>query len=107
MATWRWFLVSLACLIGLGVATGVYLASFQAVDPTYGYLTVQAGSPEVRINIGGRDVGSAPVQDVVVIPGRHRIVGTYRNETATIEIVVPKGGREVVILDLPPGSRRR
>ena len=107
VATWRWFLVILGSLVGLGLATGIYLASLQNVDPTYGYLTVRAGSPEVKINIGGRDVGVAPVRDVLVIPGRHRIIGTYRNETATIEIVVPKGGREVVILDLPQGSRKR
>ncbi len=98
----RWFWAVLSGLVLLGVSFGIYWGmSFErGGGEEYGYLSVTADSNEVEVMIGNRKLGRAPVQDVVVIPGRHRIVGILGDERETVEIVVPAGHRETVRLSL-------
>lgn len=101
VGTWKWFLMLLGALVVLGLSTGIYIASLQTPVATYGYLSVRATSPQVEVIIGGHRVGKAPVDNVVVLPGRHRVVGVLGDAKQTIEVVVTAGGRQVVELDLP------
>ena len=104
----RWFWAMLGALIFLGVSFGIYwgMAFEPATNADVGYLSVTADSADVEVMIGNRKLGRAPVQDVVVIPGRHRIVGILGDERETVEIVVPAGHRETVRLSLQGSTGR-
>jgi hypothetical protein len=47
------------------------------------------------------------VRDVVLIPGRHRIVGVWGDDRETVEIVVAPGRHETVELSLPSARADR
>ena len=103
LASWRWFLATLGLLVFFGVSCGVYWGMFYgSPNPRYAYLSVVSESPGVEVIIGDRKVGRAPVEDVAVLPGRHRITGIAGDERETVEIVVPAGRHETIRLSLPP-----
>jgi serine/threonine protein kinase len=97
LGTWRWFILVFAAIVFLGVSAGVYLGASQS----YGYVSVTAGSPEVRVVIGGRPLGNAPIENVPVLPGRYQVVGSLGADTESVEVVVDAGKREEVRLNLP------
>jgi serine/threonine protein kinase len=101
LGTWRWFILVLSAIVFLGIATGVYLGASQS----YGYLSVFAGSPEVKVVIGGKALGTAPVENIPVLPGRYQIVGSVGADTEVIEIDVAAGQREEVQIHLPKRSK--
>lgn len=102
LTSWRWFLATLGVLVFLGVSCGVYWGTFYGGGgPEYAYVSVLAESSDVQVIIGDRNVGHAPVKNVVVLPGRHRIVGIAGDEREAVEIVVPAGQRETVRLSIP------
>jgi len=104
----RRFYALVGAFVFLGVALGLYWSRFHgASNSDYAYLSVVADSSDVQVIIGNRNVGRAPVADVAVLPGRHRIVGVLGEERETIEIVVPAGHRETVRLSLAPSRPRR
>jgi eukaryotic-like serine/threonine-protein kinase len=109
LTTWRWFLAMLGLLVFLGVSCGVYWGMFYGAPTStgYAYLTIEADSPGVEITIGDRAVGRTPLEDIVVLPGRHRITGVVGNERETVEVVVPAGQREKIRLNLPHARPRR
>lgn len=100
------FYALLGAFVFLGVALGLYWSRFHSGTDDYAYLSVIADSSDVQVIIGNRALGRAPVADVAVLPGRHRIVGILGDERETIEIVVPPGRRETVRLSLAPARAR-
>ena len=104
LATWKWFLLLLSALVFLGLATGIYIASLQSRSGDYGWVSVTATAPDVQVVIGGRSIGQAPVQDIKVIPGRHRVEGIRGDQRVVVEIEVPPGARQPVELKMaaPP-----
>ncbi len=101
------FYALLGAFVFLGVALGLYWSRFHSgAREDYAYLSVVADSSDVTVVIGNRNLGRAPVADVAVLPGRHRIVGILGEERETIEIVVPAGHRETIRLSIA-GPRAR
>jgi hypothetical protein len=94
-------------LVGAGVGVWWGVAEDARSREQYAYVTVLAGSSDVEITIGNRKVGRAPVRDVVLIPGRHRIVGVWGDDRETVEIVVAPGRHETVELSLPSARADR
>ncbi len=99
LGTWRWFALVMAALVFLSVAAGIYIGSSQVTAQNYGYLHVFADAEDVEIVVGGTALGSAPVQEIAVYPGRHRIVGKRADEQRTIEVEVRPGENKVVKLE--------
>jgi serine/threonine protein kinase len=97
LGTWKWFLLVMAAIVFLGIATGVYLGAAQ----TYGYVSVFAESAGVKIVVGGKHFGTAPVENIPVLPGRYQIVGSVGEDTEIVEVEVSPGEREDVRLKLP------
>ncbi len=105
LGTWKWFLLLMSALVFLGLATGIYIASWQAAGSDYGWVSVTAPVPDVQVIIGDRPVGTAPVRDIKVLPGRHRIEGVRGGQRVVVEIQVPRGARETIELKMaPPGT---
>ncbi len=100
LGTWKWFALVLAAIIFLGIATGVYLGAAQS----YGYVSVFAESEGVRIVVGGKSFGDAPVENIPVLPGRYQVIGSSSGDTEIIEIDVQAGEREAVRLKLPKST---
>jgi hypothetical protein len=50
--------------------------------------------------VGGRDLGEAPIRRVVVIPGRHRVVGTLGDQEEILEVEVGAGATQHVDLSI-------
>lgn len=99
LGTWRWFALVMAALVFLSVAAGIYIGSAQVAAERYGYLHVFANTEDVDIVVGGTALGKAPVQEVAVYPGRHRIVGTRDGVKKSIEVEVRPGENKVVKLE--------
>ena len=99
LGTWRWFAVVMAALVFLSVAAGIYIGSSQVAAESYGYLHVFADADDVQIVVGGTAVGAAPVQEIAVYPGRHRIIGRWANQSRTVEVDVLPGENKVVKLE--------
>jgi serine/threonine protein kinase len=102
LGTWKWFLLMMAAIVFLGIATGVYLGAAQS----YGYLSVFAASPGVSINVGGKPFGTAPVENIPVLPGRYKVIGSLGADREEIEVEVDAGEREAVRLTLPRAKPR-
>ncbi|MBI2375759.1 MAG: serine/threonine protein kinase [Deltaproteobacteria bacterium] len=97
-----WFTMVLAAIVVIGLAMGILLGTRQRASQSYGYLTVRATQPGVEITIGGRRMGAAPILNVPVLPGRHRIVGFVRGDRQTVEVEVSKGESRTVELAVKP-----
>jgi hypothetical protein len=102
-----WAGIGTVVLVGAGVGVWWGVAEDARSREQYAYVTVLAGSSDVEITIGNRRVGRAPVRDVVLIPGRHRIVGVWGDDRETVEIVVAPGRHETVELSLPSARADR
>ena len=102
VSSWRWFILIFGSIVFLGIATGVYFGSHQGSSDRYGYLNIEAKTPRVRVSVGGRDLGEAPIRRVLVIPGRHRVVGTLGEQEEILEVEVSAGGTQHVELSLGP-----
>jgi hypothetical protein len=102
-----WAGIGTVVLVGAGVGVWWGVAEDARSREQYAYVTVLAGSSDVEITIGNRKVGRAPVRDVVLIPGRHRIVGVWGDDRETVEIVVAPGRHETVELSLPSARADR
>lgn len=99
LGTWRWFVMVMVGLVCFSVGAGVYIGASQArLDPSYGYLHVLADTEEVAVMVGNTALGTAPVDHIAVIPGRHRIVGTVQNTRRMVEVDVGPGENKVVRL---------
>jgi hypothetical protein len=61
----------------------------------------------VRIVIGGRPLGNAPIENVAVLPGRYQVVGAIGADTEVVEVDVAAGKREEVRLHLPHTTKVR
>lgn len=100
VSSWRWFMLIFGAIVFLGIATGVYFGSLQGRGGEYGYLSIDAPRRGVRVSVGGRDLGEAPIRRVVVIPGRHRVIARLGDQEETIEVEVGAGDTQRVDLSL-------
>lgn len=99
LGTWRWFVMVMVGLVCFSIGAGVYIGASQSQrDPSYGYLHVVADAEEVAIVVGNTALGTAPVDHIAVIPGRHRIIGTLQNSRRMVEVDIGPGENKVVRL---------
>ena len=99
LGTWRWFTLIFAALVFFSVAAGVYIGSSQgSADERYGHLHVLSDQDEVEVTVGATKLGLAPIQNIPVIPGRHRIVGKAAGQTQTVEVFVKAGENKIIRL---------
>ena len=101
LGTWRWFTLIFSALVFLSVAAGIYIGSSQgSASDRYGHLHVLADVENVEVIVGETKLGAAPIQNIPVIPGRHRIIGISRKEgrKETVEVFVEAGENKVIRL---------
>lgn len=99
LGTWRWFTLIFSALVFLSVAAGIYIGSNRgSADERYGHLHVLADLENVEVQVGATSLGPAPIQNIPVIPGRHRIVGSSAGQTRTVEVFVEAGENKVIKL---------
>ncbi|MBI4818018.1 MAG: serine/threonine protein kinase [Deltaproteobacteria bacterium] len=97
-----WFTMVLLAIVVIGVSMGILLGTKQRVSSSYGYLTIRSSEPGVEVTVGGRRMGPAPVTNIAVLPGRHRIVGFMRGDRQTVEVEIHPGESRTVELRLEP-----
>lgn len=102
LASGRFFFAVLALVILLGFAVGLGLGRFaQPVVPEgVGYVSVEVAQPDAVVEVGGQTLGRGGQKNIMVWPGRHRVVVRWGTTERKYEIDVAPGERRTLRLDL-------
>jgi serine/threonine protein kinase len=102
LGSWRWFALIFTGLVFLGGALALYVGAHRQRDTAY--LEIRADRAGVAVTVGGRDLGATPLDEVAVMPGRHRVVGRAEGGARAVEVTVAPGERKVVNLRFAPAA---
>ena len=97
----RVFLALLAAAVLGCAALGIYLGHRAGGTTAHGYIYIYADAMDVQVTVGGRVLGTAPIQRVPVLPGRHRVEGRTSWGVAAVDVTVSAGENRVVQLQFP------
>lgn len=98
LSSWRWFFAVLGGLLLFGIAFGLYLGS-PGRGSNVAWMTIDANVQPVSITVNTTNLGAAPLRQVPVLPGRHRVIGVFAGEQKVVEVEVAPGEQKRVRLD--------